>query len=69
VTPAAETTTEATSSNETSSNNAGWASFDTADFGPPSGSSSPSQAKMETDDKSHEIGNGDNQRSDSSKSS
>ena len=27
----------------------GWASFDTADFGPPTGSSSPSQAKMETD--------------------
>merc|ERR1711892_826191 len=50
-------------------NNAGWASFDTADFGPPHLSSSPSQAKMETDDKSHELGNGDNQRSDSSTSS
>jgi len=48
----------------------GWASFDTADFGPPTGSSSPSQAKMETDHetKTQESGNGDN-RSDSSKTS
>ena len=35
----------------------GWASFDTADFGPPAGSSSPSQAKMETDHEKKTQGN------------